>query len=87
MGMSFNLASMISPRKEKPRTKSRERKPSQRHKDLETSIQWLVGEERDSHFLTHSELRPQNIYSQEEMNLLFYHQVGNTNFFIFITNQ
>ena len=36
--------------------------------------------------LTHSEWRPQNIYSLEEKPL-FYHQIGNTNFFIFITYQ
>ena len=37
--------------------------------------------------LTHSERRPQNIYSKEEMNLYCNHQIGNRNFFIFITNQ
>ena len=35
--------------------------------------------------LAHSERRPQNIYSEEEKPL-FYHQIGNTNFFIFIIN-
>ena len=40
------------------------------------------------HPLSHSEWRPQNIYSQEEINLYrLYHQIGNRNFFIFITNQ
>nr|XP_054764002.1 histone-lysine N-methyltransferase, H3 lysine-79 specific-like isoform X1 [Lytechinus pictus] len=43
LGMSFNLASMVTPVKEKSRPKSRERKPSHRQKkDLEASIQWLV---------------------------------------------
>ena len=32
-------------------------------------------------------LRPQNIYSQAEKTPLFYHQIGNTNVFDFITNQ
>lgn len=43
LGVSFNLPSMMSAHQEKPRAKSRERKPSHRQKkDLETSIQWLV---------------------------------------------
>ncbi|XP_071508082.1 uncharacterized protein [Diadema antillarum] len=43
LGMSFNLASMVTPHKEKSRPKSRERKPSHRQKkDLEASIQWLA---------------------------------------------
>ena len=33
--------------------------------------------------LTHSERRPKNSYSQEEINLFLYHQIGNRNFSIF----
>ena len=52
--------------------------------DIEMKI---INSEMFSISLTHSERRPQNIYSQEENKPLLYHQIGNRNFFVFITNQ
>ena len=39
------------------------------------------------HVLTHSEWRPQKYIFPRGNKPLLYHQIGNTNFFIFITNQ
>ena len=46
-----------------------------------------LDEENVVQFLTHSERRPQLFIPQGGNKPLLYHQIGNINFFIFITNQ